>query len=127
MLLASLSFRFKCKVFIYSRQFRIWYLNFSSAIKREMECLQILSSACAMFVIGRKRRLHLFSGETHGAPRYGVLRIEKEGKANYISSHVPSYRDANGIMGRYKVLSRWSRCFRRYVQIDYNASNFFSF
>lgn len=70
----------------------------------------------AIFIIGRKRRLHLFSGETHGAPRHRLFRIAQEGKANHISSHVPSYRDADDIMGRYKILSRWSWRFCRYVK-----------
>lgn len=41
-----------------------------------MECLLIIFlSICAIFVIGRKRCLHLFSSETLRAPRYGILRI----------------------------------------------------
>jgi len=71
-----------------------------------------------IFVTGGKRRLHLFSGETLRASRHGVLRIAQEGKSNHISSHVPSYCDANDILGCYKVLSWWSWRFCRYVRMD---------
>lgn len=76
---------------------------------------------CVILVTGRKRLLRLFSGETHRTPRHCVLRIAQEGKANHISSHVPSYRDANDIVGRYEILSRRSRHLCRYVRIDNNV------
>lgn len=75
-----------------------------------------------MFVVGRKRCLHVFSGETHGAPRHGVLRVAQEGKANHVSSYVPSYRDANDIVGRYEILSRRPRYFYRYVRVRNNIT-----
>lgn len=102
---------------------RILQLSFSNAIRRELECLPItsLSASCAIFVIGRKRRLRLFFGETLGASRHGILRAAQEGKANHISSHVPSYRDANDIVGRYEILSWRSRHHSRYVRIDNNV------
>jgi len=80
---------------------------------------------------GRERRSRIFSGENLGTPRYCVLCITQEGKADHVSSHVPSHRNANDIMGRYEVLSRWSWYFYRYVRqrimammIDIDYSSF---
>lgn len=97
---------------------------FFSAINRwRDDWSQSLSISCAMFVIGCKRCLHVFSGETHGAPWHSVLRLAQERKANHVSSYVPSYRDANDIVGRYKILSRRPRYFYRYVRVRNNITH----
>lgn len=107
---------------------KILQLNFPNAINEmEMEWLKSiisLSAFCTMFIVDRKRCLHVFSGETHGAPWHGVLRVAQEGKANHVSSYVPSYRNANDIVGCYEILSRRPRYFYRYVRVRNNMHLF---
>lgn len=83
-----------------------------------------LSASCVMFIVGRKRCSLVFSGETHGAPWHGVLRVAQERKANHVSSYVSSYRDANDIVGCYEILSRRPRYFYRYVRVRSNMHLF---
>lgn len=92
----------------------------------EVERLKLiisLSVSRAMFVVGCKRCLLIFSGETHGAPWHSVLRLAQERKTNHISSYIPSYRDANDIVGCYKILSRRPRYFYRYVRLRSNITH----
>lgn len=57
------------------------------------------------FIVGRQRRVHLFLGEAVGTSGHSVLRSKEERETDHVPTLVPSYRDADGFMGRHQILS----------------------